>query len=347
MLKAVGKAYTKKATIINQLEAECNSLKSKQKNVKLSVQNIQNNKLFIENMLDVCQKKIQKQKSKTLTVNNEDNVENAKCVVAIGLSGEGKSTFCNRFCGDTSTEGDKGKFHVSSSHRQDSAIQHNVVKINGYKEKWILVDTPGISDGHNRDTQRQKDLAQYLYGSGGVSCFALVINGTDIRFDKAFRDMINMFEIYFGIKFWKHVVIVLTHIEKESVGKSKEILEACRAGVWRYFPNSKEILNTKESLPVVTIGINDEEGFNLQTLHSFFMKASCCSYVKLLLKEMKSSVKCLEDEEQELTNSLKQTASTLQKKLEKLKEIGKKVENAQQKVANAQETSYLSHLLYS
>lgn len=94
-------------------------------------------------------------------------------------------------------------------------IKHVSCDINNVQS--ILVDTPGYKDTIGRDNQHFNNLAQYLYGCGGVDIFLLIMNGTNPRFDGNTQEMLKYYKQFFGGKFWEHLVIIMTHIE----GKTK------------------------------------------------------------------------------------------------------------------------------
>eukprot|EP01084_Bolivina_argentea_P304736 526379_1 len=165
--------------------------------------------------------KIQSEEKAISKYEHAVNDDDTKFMVILGNTGDGKSTLCNRLYGDNSEYGDQGPFRVSDDAKSETKklqhIEHN---------KNVIVDTPGINDSEHCDDSHINDIVNYLYGCGGVNAFILVRNGTNIRFDANFQEMLAKYEEFFGDMFWKHLIIVLTRIEgkerKKYIHKAKD-----------------------------------------------------------------------------------------------------------------------------
>ena len=76
---------------------------------ELQVKNFQ-----LQDELTIVEADIYAQKEKMYAVKDIKYEENTKFIVALGITGDGKSTLCNRLCGDNSEEGNKGPFVTDS-----------------------------------------------------------------------------------------------------------------------------------------------------------------------------------------------------------------------------------------
>jgi len=135
-----------------------------------------------------------------------------KIIVTVGMTGGGKSTFCNRLNGDESTFGREGGCQTSGD--GTSCTQSNgklCVQIG--QHRVTVVDTPGFGDSFGRDREHSNRLCAYLKGCGGINAFVLVRNGAQPRFDQPFQNMLRQYHDMFGQKFFDRLIIVATRIE--------------------------------------------------------------------------------------------------------------------------------------
>eukprot|EP01083_Nonionella_stella_P057086 150004_1 len=180
-----------------------------------------------------------------------------KFIVTFGITGDGKSTLCNRLCGDDSKKGNKGPFKALRS--GDSVT----VKI-AYKpctlshNKCIIVDCPGCDDSKHHDVHHANNLAKFLCGINGVDAFILVQNGTNIRFKASLQKMIDDYVNNFGADaFWSHLVIVLTNIEPHLLDDDDDDDDGGLQGMKGEFVaklNEKFKQSKKYKIPVLNIG---------------------------------------------------------------------------------------------
>ncbi|KAF9978754.1 GTPase IMAP member 7 [Modicella reniformis] len=79
-----------------------------------------------------------------------------------------------------------------------------------------IVDTPGICDSTYKDVANVHLMVEFFKSlSHGVSAFVLVFNVHDTRLDEYTKNMLRLFERLLGPQFWKHVVIVFTHVDED------------------------------------------------------------------------------------------------------------------------------------
>lgn len=62
--------------------------------------------------------------------------------------------------------------------------------------------------------------------SHGVSAFILVFNIHNTRLDEYSKNMLRLFERLLGPQFWKHVVIVFTHVDEDQRDYLEDNIEA-------------------------------------------------------------------------------------------------------------------------
>eukprot|EP00485_Elphidium_margaritaceum_P011289 CAMPEP_0202705182 /NCGR_PEP_ID=MMETSP1385-20130828/17770_1 /ASSEMBLY_ACC=CAM_ASM_000861 /TAXON_ID=933848 /ORGANISM="Elphidium margaritaceum" /LENGTH=366 /DNA_ID=CAMNT_0049363361 /DNA_START=122 /DNA_END=1222 /DNA_ORIENTATION=+ len=137
---------------------------------------------------------------------------NTKIVVLIGMTGAGKSTFCNRLYGDTSEDADQGPFETSFA--STSCTQRHskrIIEIVGHRV--TVVDTPGYNDSTGRDDEHCNKLCKYMKGCPGINAFVLIRNGSQIRFDMAFQSMLKQYHDMFGDVFLEKLIIMATKID--------------------------------------------------------------------------------------------------------------------------------------
>eukprot|EP01084_Bolivina_argentea_P184490 318183_1 len=230
-----------------------------------------NGKTKLENELKTTESNIDEQKGKMYAVNDIQYDSETRFIVTLGITGDGKSTLCNRLYGDISEEGDKGPFVARDS--ADSATQRiKCRKVNINNTEYVIVDTPGFDDSKGGDVNHANNLAEHLNAWGGVNVFVLVQNGINIRLKDSIQMMLKRFEANFGSDdFWSHLVIVLTSIEsKPLVKKFNNKKQLLIKKINAVFPESK-----KHDIPIKPIGLYKKSQFSsfLSTI-SIFADAS-------------------------------------------------------------------------
>ncbi|KAI6647370.1 hypothetical protein LOD99_12366 [Oopsacas minuta] len=151
----------------------------------------------------------------------------------IGITGAGKSTFCNFLANET-------KFEVSCGFV--SKTQHaGACQFNFKSEDVLIIDCPGFCDSKRPAEDIQDELCKIgVMAKDGTDAVAIVVNSTD-RFSDNHRNVLNQLE-YLGGSLWEHAFLVFTR-------ESKVIKEF---GVKNGDQYIEMISNSKECPPVLT-----------------------------------------------------------------------------------------------
>jgi len=150
----------------------------------------------------------------------------------IGNTGAGKSSFLNSLCGDSTNQ----VFLASPS----SDPVTNQVKAE--RKHWfgdtneneiLLIDTPGLGD--ENDEKNVYNMIEKLE-QNKINAFAIVINGSNPRFDTFLYAMLQLFTELFDPKFFHNVLIIFTrwpYSKKEALIRKKNgDSEESRAKEW-------------------------------------------------------------------------------------------------------------------
>ena len=197
-------------------------------------------------------------------------VKAVKVVVMLGESGAGKSSLGNCLLGLDSTAGFKVSSETNSCTKDTREIRGFWIK-NG--SECVIIDTPGLNDSDNEDTDHIRGIVEFLRQKGRVNCFLVVRNGHNVRMNHSFRTMLSTFELTFGDEFWQHMVIGVTHTgyfdhpdEQASSKRWKKtinerfpksadkslttvVLDSRRKDHIRFQENAKELWNLVSSMP--------------------------------------------------------------------------------------------------
>jgi GTPase Era involved in 16S rRNA processing len=129
-------------------------------------------------------------------------------VLVLGSTGSGKSSFCNSLIADYDR-----KTFLESEKIDSFTTYTNSKKVFWFdkKEEFILIDTPGINDSNNNDTNNISGLVDHLKESIiTLNAFIIVINGSNPRLDEPMKAMLKGFAEMFNVNFLKQTLIVFT-----------------------------------------------------------------------------------------------------------------------------------------
>ncbi|XP_065897163.1 uncharacterized protein [Dysidea avara] len=144
----------------------------------------------------------------------EDNypTDHNYAIMVIGVTGSGKSTACNFFCGQNVFNTKGGAVSVTTKSEAHSCYVLD--------KKVLLIDTPGFSDAYESEEQRMTDLGKALYyAQEGVHAIVICFNGT-ARFDLSTESVVNALD-QLGT-FWPHAFILYTHADDMGSNESEQ-----------------------------------------------------------------------------------------------------------------------------
>ena len=97
-----------------------------------------------------------------------------KSIVVQGESGTGKSSIGNCLLGLDSTEGFKVSRGTNSCTKETRELSESWVT---NWEECAIIDTPGLNDSDNEDTEHIRKIIEFLRRRGEVNSFLVVRNG--------------------------------------------------------------------------------------------------------------------------------------------------------------------------
>ena len=144
---------------------------------------------------------------------------------AIGITGEGKSSFLNALSG-------KNKFSISSKGNSETqTVQDVSFRFNG--TSFVAIDTPGLDDSVD-NTKKIKDLKKLIYEYPTLKCLLIVKKYNTFRLSLSLQESIKVFmEAFPKTNFWDHVIVINTF----SNPRDESFLE--------YYENEKELFLDK------------------------------------------------------------------------------------------------------
>jgi len=136
------------------------------------------------------------------------NPEKTTSIIALGETGNGKSSFCNTFFSSP-------QFQVGNS------LDSQTEKVEGkygegeYKDIFII-DTPGLNDseGEQKDKEHIQTMKEYIKINPRIKGILMVFNFNDNRIKGSVKKSIQIFYDFFPMpNFWEHVIILFSHYD--------------------------------------------------------------------------------------------------------------------------------------
>ena len=160
-----------------------------------------------------------------------------KIIVLLGESGAGKSSLGNCLLALDSATGFKESNKTESCTKKTSELSGFWVT-NG--NECGIIDTPGLNDSDNDDTEHIRGIVEFLRDRGLVNNFLIVRNGHHPRMNHSFKSMLSTFELTFGEDFWHHVIIVVSHTGYSNDPDEKVVVGRWKKRINDLFPKSAE-----------------------------------------------------------------------------------------------------------
>jgi len=236
----------------------------------------------------------------------------ASILVFVGNTGDGKSTVCNRMCGDESDMAEDGPFVTSDQMAScTQTMAQHTLQIGD--AKLTVVDAPGWNDSEGKDREHANNLCAYLYGCGGLNNFVLVRNSANYRFDANFKLMLERYQNMFGDAFWKHLIVVLTRVdsglaERQFVRGGME--EAMKQEIYDKFQLDAE----QYPIPVIPIGLDKYTAAKQSVLDAVSAERFECEQIKSPLSDLKGQETEILKEEQKKKQKLDAVKAQLKEK---------------------------------
>ena len=131
------------------------------------------------------------------------------------------------------------------------------------------------------------NLCKYLRGCGGINQFVLIRNSANCRFDDNLKQMLKRYENMFGKLFWKHLVVVLTRVDKgcaqeefEDGEKDKDM----RNHIYMAFREAQ-----KYDIPVIPVGLDNYLEAIQMLVESLSTEKFECDNIKSPLNDLKQA----------------------------------------------------------
>ena len=113
----------------------------------------------------------------------------------------------------------------------------------------VIIDTPGLNDSRNNDTDHVRGIVEFLRVKGNVNSFLFVRDGQP-RITFFFKSMLSTFELSFGEDFWRHVTFVISQSNRAGQQSIDE---------WKKRINSEYPKSANYPLQTIVLDISKKE----------------------------------------------------------------------------------------
>ena len=254
----------------------------------------------------------------------EQCLENVKRIVLLGSTGDGKSSLANALLGLKSNE----------VFKESSMTESCTVTTTEQNGAWLgtgslctIIDTPGMNDSQGRDLDQVDHILETLKKDRWVNTFLVVRKGDNLRMDGPFKSMLKMFEMIFGVSFWRHIVMSISktrYIEEETESVKESIVD------WEDAIKEKFQKARTTSLPSVVLDTGKQNNPNFEKEAGNLWEI-CSSTPSFECKDFEETNKLLiqqKEKEKETACLLLDMRWELQKKEEELSRIrGQPIQN--------------------
>ena len=210
---------------------------------------------------------------------NVNTGDPAKTLMVMGSVGEGKSSLCNLLANSS-----EFLFPIKKLDK----IHIENLTWRGSEEPLCLIDTPGLfADERNRENEVINEMIKELKTKVKyVNVFAIVLNGTNPRFDQSRKQMIRLFMKIFGSQMFEtNTVFIISHwhYNKSSIEKRKRTHQDEVSKINGINETLKEFGVKNSSVPVIFIdskygkvdSVEEEKlNFNLDKLNHYLISFS-------------------------------------------------------------------------
>jgi len=226
----------------------------------------------------------------------------------------------DRLWGDTFEWANEGPFETSDS---NNACTQNIRKENAQvgNVKMVLIDTPGCNESPGKDRVHANNTCAFVYGSGGINNFIVVRNGANYRFDANFKLMLERYASMFGDEFWKHVIVVMTHVDDGLA--ERQFIQGNKATNMKNEVIRSFDLDEKEcDIAVIPIGLDKYEEAIQEVIASLSEEKFRCDELKSPLQELKDRHLTMKQNEEVIQREVDKTNREIQVLQDKIDALG-------------------------
>ncbi|KAF9431915.1 hypothetical protein BGZ76_011528 [Entomortierella beljakovae] len=139
-------------------------------------------------------------------------------VVAIGKSGEGKSTLLNAILGQ---EIFPAKTSIHEVTQRVSMASNHFLNVPS-NPVIHCIDTPSFN-GHLQSPDRIKEIGALLASvANGVDAFLFVVKCTHYRYDNIFQQTLQTYQSLLTPAFWSKLIIVFSHVTPDHISVTED-----------------------------------------------------------------------------------------------------------------------------
>ena len=149
----------------------------------------------------------------------QEQIKRPASFVVFGITGAGKSTFCN-------TALNQNVFIENDGTDSETTVTRGEYGLFNNRQVYV-VDTPGLQDSEGRDQQHLNQMIDFIKQQPIIQAFVFVIDFTHIRIDQSVIKLFQLIEQMYPAKKWyNHIAIVWSNYGSDLPQKKKDTRKA-------------------------------------------------------------------------------------------------------------------------